>query len=262
MKKMSTSMAIAIAIITLPSCKKFIDPHPNDPNEIGKYCRLSTLAVDTDDPNRIVNITYNAAGDPISMKTPVPVYQLQFDDIYFKYDNHGRLIDYSIFFPGVSYPDFEHKYSYPDHQTIIDSFFNSEYTTVYQVTRHTLDEKGRIIKSFIKYFPVPSEGTIIVKYDNRGNKILPGVVYDDKINIYRISKTFQLAYQDFSMNNPIAPALNGYPASILSYNEAGLPLHYQAEPSLPSIHLFFYTFFDLKATYDCSDSSSGQHYLK
>ncbi|HEY6901124.1 MAG TPA: hypothetical protein VI233_10795 [Puia sp.] len=265
MKKISaTATSIAVALLILSSCRKFIDPHPEDPNEIGKYCPIGTLAFDTDDPNKFINVSYNADGNPISMMTRVPIYDLYHNYIFFKYDKHGRLINYSNYPPGGTFPDFEQRFSYPGPRIIVDSIFNSEFHTVVMLLRHTLDEKGRIVKTFAKYYPEPAayESTIITTYDSRGNKVIPGVVYDDKINVYRTSRTWQLFFQDFSMNNPIAPANNGYPASILAYNELGLPTHYQAEPTMPYINIFFYyNAFDVKVTYNCTAPSGTHHNL-
>lgn len=241
MKKLSTSLVTALAVIvslTLPACNKTGQHLPDD---IDKLCRIDTITVD----GQQIKVSYNAAGDPASM-LPVPpiiIHGPAFNNIYFQYDKYDRLIAYLNFYSTNSFPDFSQKFSYPEPRVIIDTIFNIDVTGPPSVVRYDLDEKGRTIKT-TTLAPLPRT-SFTTSYDKNGNWIRTDADYDDKINVYRTSKTWQLLFQDYSRNNPI-------PDLIPAYNAAGLPLHYQATAANSHPHLFFYyEFFSLSLSYTC-----------
>ena len=273
-------LALAITWLILPSCHKERLLLEEDPDAIGKFCRIDTFSFDTQQPSEQVIISYNRAGNPVTMLPTVPdMYGEDFDDLYFRYDKYDRLTDFIYVFP-VTYPytvfplgaiDLWHRFTYPAPGIVVDSFFNydgpgippvanplSGYTTLI-VSRYEQDDRGRTIKSEVRYVTDSFSTVTYTAYDRKGNRIIPGAVYDDKINIYRTNKVWQLLFQDYSMNNRITPATYPYPASIISYNKLGLPLLYDATPANPNPDLFvyfsFYYFNYMSVSYSCDPSA-------
>ena len=240
-----------MAAFLLSSCTKNSIPPGLDPDEIGKYCRIDTFNLGSP-PSYFqqMQVTYNSAGDPIQI-LPLTSYSYgnAFDIEYFRYDSRGRLVDLLHVYPsfpfGIGDIDLWSRYTYPAPNVIVDSFINydgpgippvdnppptSGPTTVY---RYTLDQQGRTIKTdFQEGYngTVSYTGSFTTTYDRNGNAVIAGAIYDDKINIYRTSRVWQLVNQDYSLNNRIYPAKSPYPASNFSYNKWGLPSVFVATP--------------------------------
>jgi hypothetical protein len=262
-----------MAWLILPSCRKERLLLEEDPDAIGQFCRIDTFSFGQPGPGYDqVSITYNRFGDPVTMTSSVPGEGGElFDNIFFRYDQSERLVDCFFAFPNLEpntpFPigsiDLWHRFTYPSPHVIIDSFFDYDGPGIppvenpptgyvgLGVTRYELDDKGRTIRT---------NGSMITTYDKRGNVVIPGIVYDDKVNPYRTNKVWQLLYQDYSMNNPIYPATMYGPATsnILSFNKLGLPLEYLADTEGDDgFNLFFYIGIqNLGISYTC-DQSAG-----
>lgn len=275
--------ALAISMLILSSCRKERLLLKEDPDAIGQFCQIDTFNFGAAPPYyEQVMISYNHAGDPVTMLPSVPdKYGEDYDDIYFRYDKSDRLVDFFFVYPAAEpytvFPlgsiDLWHRFSYPGPRTVVDSFFNYDgpgippvanppagYSTL-TVSRYELDEKGRIMKTYIQYIASVASynDTFYTRYDGRGNVVIPGITYDNKVNVYRTNKIWQLIFQDYSMNNPIYPATPFYPATtnITSFNKFGLPLQYAFNEGNPFPRIFLYQYSYLGISYSC-DRQSGK----
>ena len=278
-------LALVISCLILASCRKERLLLKEDPDAIGQFCQIDTFNFGAAPPYyEQVMISYNHAGNPVTMLPSVPdKYGENYDDIYFRYDKFDRLVD-CIFGGNDPNPnpdgpfsigsiDLWHRFSYPSSHVVVDSFFNYDgpgippienpppgYVTV-TVSRYELDGKGRTIRTEVQHVSGTTSSTthFNTSYDNRGNMVMPGIVYDNKVNVYRTNKVWQLLFQDYSMNNPIFPATTFYPPTtgITAFNKWGLPLEYASNEGHPQPELFFYILFlDLKISYSCDDAAS------
>jgi hypothetical protein len=268
------AIAAATALFILPSCRKERQLLEEDPDAVGKFCRIDTFSFGQPGLGfDQVFITYNHLGDPVTMTSSVPGEGGElFDNIFFRYDKYERLVDCFFAFPNLEpntpFPigsiDLWHRFTYPSPHVIIDSFFDYDGPGIppvenppptiepVDVTTYELDDKGRTIRT---------NGSSITTYDKRGNVVAPGIFYDDKVNPYRTNKVWQLLFQDYSMNNPIFPATVYRPATtfILNFNKLGLPLqYYDFSEGDFGINLFFYINIEsLRISYNC-DGISGK----
>jgi|HubBroStandDraft_1064217.scaffolds.fasta_scaffold64316_2 hypothetical protein len=276
------AIAAAMAWLLLPSCRKERLLLQEDPDAIGQFCRIDTFNFGPAPTYaQQVMITYNHAGNPVTMKASVPGYGELFDDLYFRYDKSGRLVDWIYVYPDTEpytvFPlgtiDLWHRFSYPGQRTVVDSFFNYDGPgippianppagyVVLTVSRYDLDDKGRTIKTYVQYIAgvASFSDTFYTHYDDRGNVVTPGITYDHKINPYRTNKIWQLIYQDYNMNNPIYPATLYHPATtgITAFNKFGLPVSYEYNEADQFPSLFLYQFAYLEIGYSC-DQSPGK----
>jgi hypothetical protein len=275
------AIALAVAWFLLPGCKKIAERLEQDPDEIGKFCRIDTFSFGSPPAyQQQMQVSYNSNGDPV---TDIPLTSFlfgnAFDNAFFRYDKYHRLVDLFYVFPeydpiiGFSTGDIDlwYRFTYPAPGIVIDSFFNydgpgippvanppSDYS-VLTVSRYQQDEQGRTIKTDVKVISSlgTSTSSFYTEYDRKGNKVVPGVVYDDKINIYRTNKIWQLIFQDYSLNNRILPATGNYPASIVSYDKWGLPLLLTTNPmqgNLPFFNGDFPTTY-MSVSYSCDEAA-------
>ena len=281
------AMAVAMAWLILPSCRKERLLLEKDPDAIGQFCRIDTFNFGSPPTYyEQVKVSYNGNGDPVSMHSLIlPIEDgPQFDNIFFRYDKYNRLTDLIYVYPDLGphtgYPfgdiDSWQRFTYPSPRIVVDSFYNYDGPGIsyagpgdppianplvagnLTVNRYYLDEQGRTVKTENLYVAAMDSGSFYTTYDRKGNKVIPGTVYDDKINSYRTNKVWQLIYQDYSLNNLIYPATANSPASILSYDKWGLPLVYVATQADPRQGLFDY-FNDvtyLSLSYSCDESGS------
>jgi hypothetical protein len=273
------AIAAAITLLILPSCRKERLLLEEDPNAIGQFCRIDTFNFGQPQPYyEQVMISYNHAGNPVTMVSSNPSVGELFDNVFFRYDKSDRLVDWFYVFPQTVFQvaaiGLWHRFSYPGPRTIVDSFFNYDgpgippvanppttWVTL-TVSRYELDEKGRTMKTYIQYIagPVASfNDTTYTNYDDRGNVVIPGITYDHTLNPYRTNKIWQLIFQDYSMNNPIYPANIdlGATTDITAFNKFRLPVSYAYNETNRFPVLFDYEFSYLEIGYNC-DQSPGK----
>lgn len=268
-----TSATILISFI-LQGCSKAYEYAEQHQDEIGKFCQVDTITLGPPGSSEQIHITYNAAGNPVSMLGHN--YERNMD-FYLQYDKYDRLTDLKLTPSGLDEVLFWQTFSYPSKAVVVGSSYETDghlsdpnppsFSILEGVANYDLDEKGRITRtvSFFGNSTQPGDTTYTV-YDQKGNMVRPYVVYDDKINVYRTNKVWQFLYQDYSNNNPIIPA--GYPEPpsanagekiITAYDIWGLPLQFSslsprglADPSFISL-LFNYIYNYLEISYSCDE---------
>jgi YD repeat-containing protein len=218
MKQMFTRLFVMTsAIIIFSGCEKIKDIFPKPKTDIVD-CRILDLGSVRETNSYSVGgtISYNAQGNPVSVTGRGGGTGTT--NRKFEYDSLNRLIHYAeIFYNGIA--ETGHRYSYDrSGKVITDSIY-----TMYGISGRLileLDEKGRVIKT-TSTGPYPGMTVTTYNYDERGNLVMPGVVYDDQVNMHRTNKVFQLIDLDYSRNNPfIADA----------YNKTGLPTRIPVPP--------------------------------
>jgi len=258
--------ALSLVLCSLPSCSKLFDYLDQHRDDVATHCQIQMLAVqiqssNTNAPVQHYAFTYNAAGKPLSIIAQDPNVPF-YSGNHFGYDRYGRLKDFQITDANFTFTYVWHRYTYPAPNTVIDTTYTyaghvgdanpPPGTTVNDVTKITLDWKGRPVK----YTQLSNNGSgplssSEVQYDANGNLVSPGTIYDDKINIYQTNPVWQFVFGNYSRNNPYIPARNGFPPSIPSYDQYGLPLvlQYWADP--PVAQLFGIPYSIMHVTYAC-----------
>ena len=230
---MSTPARLSAILLALPlffllSCTKVYDFVKDNPIEVASCCQVQV--VDKND-EVFYKVTYNAAGNPISFLSQAWSY---YPDQYFRYDRQGRLKDFIAAYSGTTYAAGWDRYFYPGPGLMGDSSFNyqddfTKYTNppyaegFNYVYLYRLDREGRPVSYTLNSLYGADSGTI--QYDHAGNQVIPGVVYDDNVNIYQTNKIWQQVYKDYSRNNPNR-------GTIVLYNNYGLPVKYLGTPTL------------------------------
>lgn len=254
---------IAVSVIGA-GCSKAIDNIRNHPGDEIKYCQIEKFRLATsissnplypDSDYSTINISYNAAGDPVSMETSWdnPYNNLVGDDYHFRYDKQGRLTDYQDNYNFEAYGPggilIWHRYSYPRRNVVVDSLYaygdmqlndpappQSSFEGA--VTTYHLDGEGRIVQTQLSV----NGGSVTVtnsNYDGRGNLIRDGVSYDNNVNPGRTNKVWMFINQDYSMNCPLA-------MHYTNFNAFGLP------QDIIGGYIFGYIFQHMTISYACS----------
>jgi hypothetical protein len=256
-----------LLLFLLPSCSKvreFIEDHPA---EIGKFCSIDSLAffgpsAGGESGLMHFKIFNDGAGNPLELRQLDDlVLGVYGEDMHFRYDRKGRLTDVLQTDPGMTFVYVWNRYTYPSQRTIIDSIFdyqgslndpNPPYLPGLSITitLMQLDEEGRPVKFETHNTAVSGPpSSYEVSYDRNGNLVSPGVTYDDKVNIYQTSRTWQLFYGDFSRNNPnrVANEMSALPATPAAYDAYGLPTEFLR----PAGTIFGFGFAILTVKYSC-----------
>jgi hypothetical protein len=235
-------------------------------------CRIDSVAVTLNSISPIVqrfHFTYNAAGRPTLIAAQVPA-AYNYQDYIFRYDNHGRLKDY-LFTDGGggTYVYFWDRFTYPAPHTIIDSTYDYQGSTsdpnpiypanITSVRIITQDAQGRTTR-IIHRSPFASPDTTYTHYDAQGDAVITGVTYDDKVNWYQLSPTWQLVFNDYSIHNPFVPATVVFPASMTAYDAFGLPTVFEervVQPGAPGAHLMVFYYSSMQVYYSCDQNGTA-----
>jgi hypothetical protein len=252
---LNSGVILLLCATVMPSCKK----EAAKSNLVSNSCRIKQLTLKAEgEKDKSGTFTYNTNGDPLTY-TPNG-YSNGALNYEFRYDNGGRLTDYIGYNPTVIPVscDFWVKYTYDNRNRIVQDsvYYNCNYgpaLTSYAkqigATAYEYDSKDRITKAIYKQFynNVPNGVTGYYKYDynESGNLVTPGAVYDDKTSIYRTNKIWMFLGRNYSVNN-LKPAL--------SYNSNGLPVAF-ATTAARGVSMRILEFIDLsncEILYECS----------
>jgi len=205
---------------------------------------------------------YNGAGEPQEM---LPDFMYS-PDLHFRYDKKGRLSDVLQTDPGGTFVYLWSIYTYPSAREIIDSIYEYQGNVndprppglpdlTVRIVKMQLDDFGRPVR-FLAYTSDPRDppNSFEETYDRNGNLVMDGAVYDNKINIYQTSKTWQLYFLDYSRNNRMSPP--GAPMTPAAYNTYGLPTEFLG----PSWMIFGFTFNAMDVTYACDVPAGSSSY--
>ncbi len=253
---MSTPFRLPAVLMALPlfflfSCTKVYDFVKDNPLEVASCCQIQV--VDYED-GIFYKVSYNAAGNPVSF---VSQAFSPFPDQYFRYDRQGRLKDCIATYNATTYAVSWDRYTYPGPGLMSDSTFEYQGDFTQLVNPHDLnllnyaalyhlDLEGRPVSYTFNSRNGTSSGTI--QYDHAGNQVLPGVTYDNKVNVYQTNKVWQQIYKNYSRNNP-------NPGTIAAYNNYGLPVTYLANSLLqPSLFFLPPTNYLIRVTYSCDST--------
>jgi hypothetical protein len=210
----------AILGFLLSGCDKVKDAIVKDPLADLKVCNIKSFTITNTYFTRSAICTYNAYGNPVSITfskvgTSIP-------NELFKYDSRQRLTDHVQPYDNDTYEQW-HKFTYDNNDRIISA---ANYLNFGRVstgpqgspgsnTYFEYDANGRITKTKTVY--VGSSSSPLVSsyaYDDNGNRIRPGVTYDNKVNVHRTNKIWMFIDRDYSVNNPVV---------MQTYNKYGLP---------------------------------------
>lgn len=187
-----------------------------------------------------------------------------YQNYYFRYDSHNRLKDY-LFTDGggATYVYSWDRYTYPAHNIVVDSTYDyqgmlSDPNPIYpdnltSVKTITQDAQGRNTR--IIYWSPYYQDTTYIHYDAQGDVILPGVGYDNKVNWYQLSPTWQLVFNDYSKHNPYAPATLVFPASITAYDQYGLPTAFKQRATNATL-MVFNSYATIDVSYSCDTAKA------
>jgi hypothetical protein len=215
----------------LASCKKNIDVAPTAElpaklkgDQEFKKCNITKIIeFNPYQPPAIFYFEYDSKGNPTKV-TP-SYFGTNYPVQLFRYDKKGRLTDYIGTDPWLTGFEFWHVYVYDNKNRIIRDTAHiwGRYGDVPHDDRLDLmfvnafeyDSQERIIKSTLT-FPLHPQIVAVqtYNYNNAGNLIEPGAVYDDKVNIHRTNSIWMFIDRNYSVNN-------SWPIPV--YNNYGLP---------------------------------------
>ena len=227
--QIATSVLFACAagtMLALSSCQKDLNSAEKEktkstalPTE-NTFCRVESIWENPGMNNqRIRLVLYDEFENPVAITTPI----INSGSSYrtFKYDGWHRLREFrSEFSRGV----FEtwHFYGYNlaglinvDTTYIFGNMNSGKPENYFERTIEYIeyDNQNRVSRTTW----TDTHGSNIItqyNYDSRGNLILPGIVYDENVNINRTNDIWMFINRDYSVNNPFVAD---------EYNESGLP---------------------------------------
>jgi hypothetical protein len=245
-------LALTVAA-TLAGCEKMDLPPDFRGN---KTCKIKKIVFyDTYHGTYSGNFYYNHFGNPDSV-----IYEqvgTGEPDFRFIYDNKKRLREtYAYYGPGfLSYEQW-HKYGYNNkNQIVIDTTYifgviggnpDEDPHTIKRISYLEYDQYGRIVKDSIRSV-VPALPDVVKQYDydNDGNLLREGFVYDSYFNPHQLHPIWKFLDRDYSINNPI---------SAVTYNRYRLPLRFDVQLAYPYSYTFLYESRHLNKSdieYDC-----------
>ncbi|HYE56482.1 MAG TPA: hypothetical protein VD996_16650 [Chitinophagaceae bacterium] len=214
---------MACLCIVFSACEKVLEYLDENPTADIKYCNITKFTENSGPSgSRIATFTYNVWGNPT--KITVTNVGTGNPNRIFKYDSYNRLKEYRGEYTNGNY-EYWYRYDYdPTNNRIVsDTVYifgaiTPEPTTYFdrRVTHYTYDAQGRITQTSTVSTVFP--GPPVVQnytYDAAGNKVVPGITYDSKVNLHRTNKVWMFLDRDYSLNNPLTAD---------SYNLHGLPL--------------------------------------
>lgn len=227
MKKTVCRLATLSAIFLLfllPGCKKVTDFLHDHPTGESKNYRITKIVSGW--PGDTLRFSYNAYGDPVSIKRPQP--STGSPNWYFFYDSNHRLTDLvgcygdsieeqncecwnRFFYDGAGRIVSDSNYFFPwvDNGNPWRGFFGNIGTLYY-----TYDSYNRITK--VDYYDEEiGPQTTNYSYNSSGN--LDGYTYDTQTNFRRTNRVWMFLGRDYSVNNRTGSGIS------YIYNSAGFP---------------------------------------
>jgi hypothetical protein len=209
-------MGVIVGIL-LSGCNKLEDRLDKDPLATSDLCQVKAMTYSVFSTPIGVTINYKW-GDPVSViqtssGTGHP-------DGYFRYDNKRRLTDYIGIYGNSNGFEFWHRYVYDKKDRVIrdtsyflgimvndkPAFYNDGAVIYYEY-----DQYGRIVHTSQDWFSFPGSPTdSYYSYDAKGNLVIPGVTYDNKVSIHRTNRIWMFIDRNYSVNNAYATTWNEY----------------------------------------------------
>jgi hypothetical protein len=198
-------------LFPLSGCEKVLEYLAENPQADLKYCNITKFTENSGPSgSRIATFTYNGLGNPT--KITVTNVGTGNPNRVFKYDSYNRLKEYRGEYTNGNY-EFWYRYAYDpaSNRVVADTVYifgalGPEPTTYFdrRVTHYTYDAQGRIIQTSTvsTVFPGPPVVSSYA-YDAMGNLILPGIAYDNKINLHRTNRVWMFIDRNYSVNNPL-----------------------------------------------------------
>jgi len=226
---------IAVTAILSSGCQKVLDYiHPTTDGRADlKICAIKHVKVTNtnDDKSTTVQTVdysfyYNIFGNPDSVINDAVATGNP--NLVFTYDKHNRLIEFLRPYTNGSYETLD-KYGYNNkNQITYDTLYwfglivnnvpeTNDFPQV-TYTRYIYDSQDRIVGQTDSIFVSGIFSVVNQKnyaYDSKGNLIVAGAVYDDKLGIKRTNTIWMFITKDYSINN-------SFKAN--AYNSWSLPL--------------------------------------
>ncbi|HTR29596.1 MAG TPA: hypothetical protein VMH27_10020 [Puia sp.] len=234
-----------LAALLGAGCQKAVVYEENHPG-VYNVCRVAGFNLGPNGAGQVV--TYNQAGNPVSVLAITPPINGAGVNLYFNYDDHNRVRDYQIIYYQGTTPVVWHRYTYPRPHIAIDSEYAydtgprtapyPELSSFQGLSVDSFDDEGRILRQGNG----PTDPVFV--YDERGNNTAdPNFrTFDDKINPYRTNYTWMFVFHSFNTNNPLAD-------SIASYDQYGLPTAFRSKNIYDYFGLIYGESFTV--TYSC-----------
>jgi hypothetical protein len=261
------ALAALTMLFVLPSCHKITDFIQQHPGAHDSLCRVTQIGIKGyyNNPDEYI-VYYNAKGDPDSLLDNNPVGDIGNSRYFFHYDGQYRLSDYmwaETIASGLPYyAIIWHKFIYVRPDYIVDTTLvyagdvrkpapSAADAAYYTIKAFGLDGSERIVQLWSIQEPNEPPHTPVLEktftYDANGNQVLsiPGLSYDNGVNVYRTNKVWQFLFSDYSRNNLIKTDSS----LTMSYNSFGLP---QRLPNLDSYGIRLFDILNTNPTTDIS----------
>lgn len=203
-----------IIMIAFAGCNKLDDVLHDDPLATYNKCQVTNMTYSFSSTPVGVTISYNKWGDPVSVLQNQP--GTGHPDGIFRYDNKRRLTDYIGMYSNGGF-EFWHRYVYDKGRVVRDTtyFFGivvddePDWYLDGAVITYEYDQYGRIIHTSQDWFSSPGFPLdTYYSYDSKGNLVIPGVTYDNKVSVHRTNRIWMFIDRNYSLNNAYATAWN------------------------------------------------------
>jgi len=220
---------------------------PRDGNIVYNGCRVKQIISQGSKytPGFTREFAYNNQNDPVSVT--VPNAGTGNPNLIFRYDNRGRLIEYSGLYTNGGF-EFMHTYGYRNNRIVTDTtrtlgaYSNPAGAWSKRYKYLSYDNLNRVVQDSEVYI-TPVLETVIWQYayDATGN-LVKNVGYDNKLNPHRTNKVWMFTDRNYSVNNEVGAT---------SYNSAGLPLTFSATGPFSYVFANMYYYGEVNYVYDC-----------
>lgn len=216
-------MGIGSVMIAFSGCNKLEEYLGKDPLATYDQCRVTKMKLSYYSTTAYLTVNYNSWGDPVSVIQPEP--STGRPNALFRYDNKRRLTDYIGAYSNNGF-EFWHRYVYDnkgrvvrDTTYLLGDIINDAPANYYDgaVIYYEYDQYGRIIHTTQDWYSYPDDPLeSYYSYDAKGNLVIPGATYDNKISIHRTHRVWMFIDRNYSINNAHATAwnANGLPANL------------------------------------------------
>ncbi|NML23649.1 hypothetical protein HHL16_22405 [Pseudoflavitalea sp. G-6-1-2] len=248
-RKISLLFALPL-LLALQGCNKIWDIIKNSPDGVYSKCRIREIT-DIGEPKKL-SFFYNKYGNPDSIVSSN--VSTGYQSLLFRYDNKQRMIESQYYPENPRSFIYWSKYYYDnkgriakDTSHLWGSIVNGQPTWHWGDYFHSYeyDNKDRIIK-ITRYWraagstePPAFSDVQNFAYNEDGNLTRSGVVYDNKLSMFRTHKIWMFMARDYSINNPFTAT---------GYNDKGLPTRIKAQGDVYNVPSSFLNFHGNKIT--------------
>lgn len=211
---------VGTTLILGAGCNRLSDYLQDHPDGTTDLCQIKKMTYYYFNDSTDIDFVYNSWGDPVSA---IKQKAIGTPDALFRYDSRHRLTDYIEAYKNGGFETW-HRYVYDDDNrvirdttyifgVIVDDAPSPDEVYDIAIVYYEYDNRNRITHTKQQWYSDPDPAHSLdrfFQYDNNGNIVIPGVVYDNNINVHRTNRIWMFIDRNYSVNNAYASAYNEY----------------------------------------------------